>query len=112
MNQDFAAFHAALAAHDDEAINPSGNRSLDRMVDAGRRNVLKGGLAMAALGFFGGGISACRAVAGDGLLGFKGVPQQFDATFDQVIVAEGYSARPFFSWGDAVLADADRKSVV
>lgn len=106
MNQDFAAFHAALAAHDDEAINPSGNRSLDRMVDAGRRNVLKGGLALAALGFFGGGISACRTLAETPLLGFKGVPQQFDATFDQVIVAEGYSARPFFSWGDAVLADA------
>ncbi|MDE3736441.1 PhoX family phosphatase [Pseudomonas resinovorans] len=106
MTQELDAFHAALAAHDDVAINPSGNTPLDRLVDQGRRNVLKGGLALAAIGFFGGGISACRAVADNGLLGFKGVPQQFDPAFDRVLVPEGYSARAFFSWGDAVLADA------
>ncbi|TLX59774.1 PhoX family phosphatase [Stutzerimonas nosocomialis] len=107
MKQDLEAFHARLAAHDDQAINPSRNPSLEQMIDSGRRNLLKGSLTLAALGFMGGGLAACRgSLAASPLLGFQGVAVQQADDFDQVLVPEGYRARPFFSWGDAVLPDA------
>jgi len=107
MTQDFQQFHAALAAHDDQSINPSGNPSLDRLVDQGRRNLLKGGLGLAALSLFGGVLGSRELFAAPTqLLGFNGVPVQTAADFDRVVVPPGYTARPFFSWGDAVLADA------
>ena len=34
MTQDFQQFHAALAAHDDKSINPSGNPGLDQFCSA------------------------------------------------------------------------------
>jgi secreted PhoX family phosphatase len=73
--------------------------------------VLKGGLGLAALGFLGGisgrALAAGSALgAGSSLLGFKGVPLQLDPAFDRVLVAEGYSAEPFFAWGDPVVAGA------
>ena len=107
MKQDFQSFHANLSALDDQAINPSANPSLGQLVDQGRRNLLKGGMGLAALGFLGGALSGCRgAVQSDSLIGFSGIPTQLDPKFDSVQVAPGYSARTFFSWGDAVLADA------
>ena len=107
MKQDFQNFHANLSALDDQAINPSDNPSLGQLVDQGRRNLLRGGMGLAALGFLGGALSACRgAVQSDSLIGFSGIPTQLDPKFDSVQVAPGYSARTFFSWGDAVLADA------
>ncbi|MGA6098823.1 PhoX family protein [Stutzerimonas marianensis] len=107
MKQDFQSFHANLSALDDQAINPSGNAPLGQLVDRGRRNLLKGGMGLAALGFIGGSLSACgRMVQSDSLIGFEGVPPQLDPAFDSVQVAPGYSARTFFSWGDAVMADA------
>ncbi|UPQ84163.1 PhoX family phosphatase [Pseudomonas knackmussii] len=107
MKQDFQSFHADLSALDDQAINPSANVSLDQLVDRSRRNLLKGGMGLAALGFLGGSLGACRsAVQSDSLIGFKGIPTQLDPAFDSVQVAPGYSARTFFSWGDAVMADA------
>jgi len=106
MNPDHQQFHASLEAHDDVAINPSANLALSDVVNPARRNVLKGGLTLAALGFFAGGISACRSAGASPLLGFKGVPVQIDPQFDRVLVAEGYSATPFFSWGDPVEAGA------
>lgn len=107
MKQDFQSFHANLSALDDQAINPSANVSLDQLVDRSRRNLLKGGMGLAALGFLGGSLGACRsAVQSDSLIGFKGIPTQLDPAFDSVQVAPGYSARTFFSWGDAVMADA------
>src|SRR3989338_4652614 len=104
MNQDHQQFHASLEAHDDVAINPSANPAVSDLLNPARRNVLKGGLTMAALGFFAGGISACRSAGASPLLGFKGVPVQIDPQFDRVLVAEGYRATPFFSWGDPVEA--------
>src|SRR3989338_10829567 len=104
MNQDHQQFHASLEVHDDQSINPSGNPSLAHVVDTRRRNVLKGGLTLAALGFFAGGISACRSAGASPLLGFKGVPVQIDPQFDRVLVAEGYRATPFFSWGYPAVA--------
>ncbi len=107
MKQDFQSFHANLSALDDQAINPSANPSLGQLVNHGRRNLLKGSMGLAALGFLGGTLSACRSAGqSDSLIGFSGIPTQLDPTFDRVQVAPGYSARTFFSWGDAVLADA------
>ena len=107
MKQDFQSFHANLSALDDQAINPSANVSLEQLVDRSRRNLLKGGMGLAALGFLCGSLGACRsAVQSESLIGFKGIPTQLDPAFDSVQVAPGYSARRFFSWGDAVMADA------
>ena len=59
MNQsDHSRFHAGLEAHDDQSINPSSNTPLADLLSPSRRNLLKGGLSLAALGFFGGGLSA------------------------------------------------------
>ncbi|WP_028240539.1 PhoX family protein [Stutzerimonas azotifigens] len=106
MQQDFTRFHAEAQAADDQAINPTGDADLGALVDRGRRNLLKGGLGMAAFGFLAGGLGLSRQARADGLIGFSGVPTQHALDFDRVIVPPGYSARPFFSWGDAVLADA------
>ncbi|WP_312572413.1 PhoX family protein [Stutzerimonas balearica] len=107
MKQDFKDFHAALAALDDDSINPSHNPSLGQLADRGRRNLLKGGLGLTAIAFLGGGLAACRSATGrESLLGFEGIPPKLDPAFDGVEVAPGYNARVFFSWGDAVLADA------
>jgi secreted PhoX family phosphatase len=105
MNE-HSCFHASLEAHDDTAINPSANPTLESLIDPARRNVLKGGLTLAALGFFGGGLAACSRASASPLLSFKGVPVQLDPQFDRVLVAEGYRAVPFFSWGDPVEAGA------
>ncbi|MNO66321.1 hypothetical protein D3C76_571070 [compost metagenome] len=101
-------FHERLAALDDQPVNPTANTSLDELVDQRRRNLLKGGLALCALSFLGGSLLATRPAraAPAALLGFKGVAVQQDPHFDRVVVAEGYSARPFFSWGDPVLPGA------
>lgn len=70
MKQDFQSFHANLSALDDQAINPSANVSLEQLVDHSRRNLLKGGMGLAALGFLGGSLGACRsAVQSESLIG-------------------------------------------
>ena len=106
MNQDHQQFHASLEAHDDIAINLSANAPLASLLNPARRNLLKGGLSLAALGFFSGGIGACSRASASPLLGFKSVAVQVYAQFDRVLVAEGYRAVPFFSWGDPVEAGA------
>jgi secreted PhoX family phosphatase len=69
-----------------------------------RRQVLKGGLALGLFSITGGGLQGCASWgAGEG---FRSVPLQSDPGFDRVIVPDGYRAEAFFSWGDAVLADA------
>lgn len=106
MTSDHQQFHARLEAHDDASINPSGNTPLAALINPARRNVLKGGLGLAALGFLGGSLAACRQASASSLLNFNSVPVQLDAHFDRVLVAEGYRAVPFFSWGDPVEAGA------
>lgn len=110
MTHEHQHYHAALQALDDRSINPSAAADLDSVVSRSRRQVLKGGLAMAALGLFGGSLAACRGgaepVLASPLMGFAGVPAQTSATFDDLIVPDGYTASPFFRWGDAVLDDA------
>lgn len=108
MRQDHPHYHADLQAVDDHGVNPSRAPNLDTLVNQGRRNLLKGSLAVAAFGFFGSKlIWSSEALAKPGsLLGFSGVAAQTSSRFDQVIVPPGYTARAFFSWGDAVMADA------
>ncbi|MBB3102937.1 PhoX family protein [Azomonas macrocytogenes] len=106
MKQDFTDFHTELKALDEQSINPSGNAALEQVVDHGRRDLLKGSLALAAVGFLSGGPVTYARADTSPLLGFSGVPLQTAQDFDRVDIAPGYQARPFFSWGDAVLADA------
>lgn len=108
MTAQIPDFHAHLASFDDQVINPSRAPGLGEVVDLRRRALLKGGLAAAALGFLGGSLGVPRvfAAGSPALLGFSGVPVQRDAQFDSVLVAPGYTARPFFSWGDPVVAGA------
>lgn len=108
MRQDHQHYHADLEAADDQSINPSKAPTLNSLVNQSRRNLLKGSLGLAAFGFLGGRLLwGTEALAMEtSLLGFKGVAAQTSAAFDQVIVPPGYSARAFFSWGDAVLEEA------
>lgn len=106
MSADYQQFHDRLEAHDDTSINPSGNTPLEQLLNPSRRHLMKGGLSLAALGFLSGGIAACRPASASPLLNFTGVPPQTDPGFDRVVVADGYSATPFFSWGDPVEAGA------
>lgn len=105
MQRNLEAFRRHSQALDDRPVNASDNPSLGDLVDTARRGLLKGGLGLAALGFLGGTARLARA-AGTPLIGFSGVPVQQAEDFDRVVVPPGYRARPFFSWGDAVLADA------
>lgn len=101
-------FHQQLQACDDTIINPASQPDLLTLA-LSRRHVLKGGIGCTLLGMLGGSLSACSgSVPGDRkpLLGFTSVPVQTDPRFDRVIVADGYRAQPFFSWGDPVLPDA------
>ena len=87
MKQDFSDFHASIAAHDDQAINPSRNASLQDVIDR-RRRLLKGGLGLAGIAFLGGAMAGARAAAGPvRLIGFQGIPAQLDPQFDRVEVA-------------------------
>ena len=88
------------------SVNPSTNRSLDDVIRLRRRGFLKGSLALAVSGFMGGSLSGCASGGRAALQGFEAVPIQTGEDFDTVVVPPGYAARPFFSWGDAVLADA------
>lgn len=99
---------------DDIAINPSTTPWLEDVI-ANRRQVLKGGLGLALGGVLGGvlgckhspaSLAAITEPAGSSLLGFSSVAPQMAADFDKVIVANGYQARAFFSWGDPVMPDA------
>lgn len=108
MSQLPTDFHLHLHACDDSTINPSANPTLNQIL-ASRRDLLKGGIGLSLLGLFG-GVMGCDTDHGrtgaESLLGFHGVAPQTDPRFDRVVVADGYSARPFFSWGDPVLPGA------
>ncbi len=102
MNEQPHDIHAHLKALDDQAVNNSKAPSLSSL---GRRTLLKGGLGAGLLSALGLSLTACQRLT-QPLLGFASVPVQLDPHFDQVIVAAGYSARAFFSWGDPVVAGA------
>ncbi|HSX85360.1 MAG TPA: alkaline phosphatase PhoX, partial [Cellvibrio sp.] len=97
---------------DDISVNASGNLSLENVV-ASRRHLLKGSLGLALAGFLSPALSGCAAptrhtsqLSLAGAIGFTSVPVQQATDFDQVTVPPGYTARPFFSWGDAVESGA------
>ncbi len=93
--------------NDDIAINPSNNRALNSL-DISRRSLLKGSLTAAAFGFFGLGVASKLVFAADAtplnipFIGFSNLAAETDPNFDKVVVADGYTATPFFSWGDKV----------
>jgi secreted PhoX family phosphatase len=103
-----------LFDHDDIPVNPSANLWLLE-VATNRRQFLKGSLGLAIGGFLG-GLTACdsagvaphnnRLPTHSPLPGFTSVAPQLSPDFDEVVVAPGYSARAFFSWGDPVVAGA------
>lgn len=104
-----SSFHNALEAVDDVAVNASGNVSLAEVLSADRRQFLKGGMGLTLAALAGGGLSACQLLPerkASSLLGFSSVPAVLDKNFDTVQVPPGYSARAFFSWGDAVMPGA------
>lgn len=97
-------FHNAIEACDDRILNPRGLPE-----SFGRRQVLKGGLALSMMGLFTPLLTACQNRTGtqtSKLLGFASVAAQTSDNFDQVMVPAGYRAEPFFSWGDPVLPNA------
>lgn len=95
---------------DDVPCNAAGNPPLPAAPDPLRRDLLKGGIGVALLGFFGSSVAACVAARSNaplqGLLGFTGIEPQTDPAFDRIVIAPGYQARAFFSWGDPVLPGA------
>ena len=103
-------FHQQIEAVDDIPDNTSANGNLDEFVQEGRRNFMKGGIGLAMAGFLGGSLisaSGCSdtktpVASGSPKIGFKPIPVEKGATFDSITVPEGYTAQPFFSWGDAV----------
>ncbi|MDP1818333.1 MAG: PhoX family phosphatase [Acidimicrobiales bacterium] len=93
-----------------EASDVDAPHLLDVAAGVSRRRVLGGGLAAAAAFLVGGRSASASAVAGDGsaargkgslgLLGFAAIPPGFG---DEVVVPEGYTARPFLPWGTPIL---------
>lgn len=96
---------------DDVSVNPSNNRSLNQ-ISQSRRRLLKGGLGLLAGPFAASTLLTACASREDApaafrdsprpVIGFKPVPVASDSDYDRVDVPEGYTARPFFSWGDPV----------
>ncbi len=104
-------FHDALEAIDDVAVNPGTNPALADVLRADRRQFLKGGMSLTLAALAGSSLSACQLLPGSrpqeqSLLGFASVPAALDKNFDTVQVPPAYSARAFFSWGDAVMPGA------
>jgi len=90
---------------DDQPVNPRFTAaSLSRRTVL--QGMLKAGLGASLLGV----LPACQrgseTADRQSLLGFQSVAVQTAADFDQVVVAPGYRAEPFFSWGDPVLPGA------
>lgn len=69
-------------------------------VRVARRSVLAGGIAGAAVSFFGAAAPAAVARGNDGLLGFRGVGP---SVADDVVVPRGYRAQVLFAWGDPIV---------
>ena len=100
---------------DDGTSNPTDNRPFDDILQArlGRRAVLGGSLATAALTFFGASPALAKGkpagtpgrgpAAGSGL-GFQAIP--LSTAKDDVAVAAGHTAVPFLPWGTPILPDA------
>lgn len=104
---------------DDLPTNPSANLRFDAVVERvrSRRQFLKSGLGLGAVGFLGTGLAACGGgdddappTAPDGgspapasLLGFAAVAA---GTGDAIVVPAGYRSAVFCRWGDPLFPDS------
>ncbi|MCQ9375622.1 PhoX family phosphatase [Methyloversatilis sp. XJ19-13] len=92
-------------------INPTDNESIRDVLAAftGRRNFMKGSIGTAVLASMG-GFSLEALAAGyvpsptptNGGIGFNGVPANIAPMTDGITVPNGYTAKVFISWGDAI----------
>lgn len=103
------SFHQVMESHDDVIINPTAQES----GLSSRRQFLKGGLGLLAVGIAGlttaktpWALPTAPAIIDGPFIGFSSIPVVTDPLFDEVIVPPGYIATPFFSWGDPVESDA------
>jgi secreted PhoX family phosphatase len=101
---------------DDIGSNHSGNTHLSALIAArlSRRNVLSGGLAAAAAGFLGCGVSTPDGAGANDqallgrrkkrpYLGFEEIPASSD---DSLVVPPGYTWEVLIPWGTPLFADA------
>lgn len=97
--------------HDDLPVNPSANPSLEQVVGRAisRRAMLKSGLGLATLPFFG-ALAACGSGGAEGA-GVADVVEQYKPlgnaftpvaawSGDSIVVADGYVADVLYRWGD------------
>jgi len=113
MTLDHASEAFTDADPDDVSSNPSGNRPFRDVLAArvSRRDIVRGGTVVAAVGFFGAGVAgALPATAGTSapasvhprrkpLLGFTPVDV---STADTVVVPDGYYAEVIIPWGTPI----------
>lgn len=103
MNASRDRFDPARFDDGDEPLcNTSGNRPFSQTLQMGRRDFLRGGLAVAVLGAMGLPLQALAAGArqpSSGLIGFKAVPVSHA---DRVLVPDGYRVQVFLPWGEPI----------
>ncbi|WP_439537103.1 PhoX family protein [Methyloversatilis sp.] len=102
---------AHLHPDNNVTINPTDNESIRDVLAAftGRRNFMKGSIGTAVLASMG-GFSLEALAAGyvpsptptNGGIGFTGVPANIAPMTDGITVPNGYTAKIFISWGDAI----------
>ncbi|AOF80800.1 hypothetical protein BSY238_651 [Methyloversatilis sp. RAC08] len=102
---------AHLHPDNNVTINPSENATIrDVLAEfTGRRNFMKGSIGTAVLASMG-GFSLEALAAGyvpspsptNGGIGFNGVPANIVPMTDGITVPNGYTAKVFISWGDAI----------
>ena len=91
------SFHDALESLDDKSINTSRQPSLNQLVNEGRRNLLKGGAALAISSLFPSLFSPlAHAISANiernSLINFQSVEAVTSSVFDIVSVPPGYRA--------------------
>jgi uncharacterized protein len=87
---------------EDRGANPSSNPTFASIIETrvARRDVLRGGLGVAALAILGGAVSRPRPLAAaTSLFTFTGVPV---STADTVTAPDGYVVDVLYAWGDPI----------
>lgn len=113
-----------LPTEDDRVSNTSANRHFAEIVEINlkRRQVLMGGLGIAAIGFLGiptvsgvraAGASPAPPRSGPADIGFEGIPANTLANglVDDVRLPPGYRYQVLYAWGDPVGAFGQRRGV-
>ena len=81
-----------------EDSNPSANPDIHSVSDPARRQVLRGGLGLAAAGVFA-PLTGCASLGDSSRIGFKSIPI---SSADTLVVPEGYVARAIAPWGEPI----------